>query len=602
MPENVVRERNKPLDGLRAIAVIAVVAYHLAPGALPGGFLGVDLFFVLSGFLITSLAAEELHRSGRLDIGAFWQRRLRRIVPALIPVVLVSFTLVLLFPTEADRTLKTQAAGAATFSTNWVQVVSGGSYFAESEPPLLLHLWSLAVEEQFYLLWPLLLLALWKVGRGRAGSAVPLPFAFLVLAAALLSGGLMALQFSPGADPSRLYFGTDTHGFGLLLGAWLALAGARTGPLVSEAANRVALPVGLTALGVFFGVLHDDGAAAYQGGMFAFSAVAVLVVALLRHPSGAAAELLSSRTLQWLGRRSYGIYLWHWPWTVLVAGWLPPGADHWAAAAVVPLTLGCAAVSWRYVERPVLARGLRRSGTGYLGSWRARQIRPALVGGTAALASMTVLAGAAVALSPEKTQLEEQLAAGRNAAREAAAAAARTPAPEPAPAPSTPAEGQDEPAQSALDGKAVTAIGDSVMLAAAPQLVESLPGIDVQAEVGRQMTDAPGFAAELERQGRLRQVVVIGLGTNGEFDPAILDELLEAIGPDRRLVLITAHGERPWIPSVNDALRAFAENRDNVELRDWDAASRQATDFAPDGIHPGPQGGAVYADLMRSGE
>jgi peptidoglycan/LPS O-acetylase OafA/YrhL len=599
MPQNAHRERNKPLDGLRAIAVIAVVAYHLAPGALPGGFLGVDLFFVLSGYLITGLAVDELRSSGRLDLGSFWLRRLRRIVPALIPVVLLSFALVLLFPTEADRTLKSQAAGAATFSTNWVQVVSGGSYFADAEPPLLLHLWSLAVEEQFYLIWPLLLVLLWKLWRGTDRALVPLRAAFLVLALALVSAGLMALQYSPGADPSRLYFGTDTHGFGLLLGAWLALAGSRAGRLLSPAANRIALPAGLLTLLVFFCILHDDGAAAYQGGMFAFSAVAVFVVALLRHPEGAPARWLSCRPLQWLGRRSYGIYLWHWPWTVLVAGWLPQGADYWTAAAVVPLTLACSALSWRYVEQPVLARGLRRSGTGFFHSWRVQQVRPAIAGGAAALASVTVLAGAAVALSPDKTQLEEQLVAGQTAAQEAAATAARKPAPEPSPSASAAEQTRSAPA--ALEGSQVTAVGDSVMLAAAPQLVAELPGIDVRAEVGRQMTDAPALAAELERQGLLRPVVVVGLGTNGEFDPAVLEELHRVTGPERHLVFITAHGEREWIPAGNEMLRAFAETKDNVELRDWEQASRRAADFAPDGIHPGPQGGTIYAELVRAG-
>ncbi|WP_323958995.1 acyltransferase family protein [Arthrobacter sp. JZ12] len=596
--------RNKPLDGLRAIAVSAVVAYHLAPGALPGGFLGVDLFFVLSGYLITALAAEELRTSGRLDLRSFWTRRLRRIVPALVPVVLVTFALVLLFPTGADRELRSQAFGAATFSTNWVQVASGGTYFAESEPPLLLHLWSLAVEEQFYLLWPLLLVLLWRLWRVRSGDGLPLPAAFVVLAAAFASAGLMALNFSPAADPSRLYFGTETHGFGLLLGAWSALAGAGTGRLLAPAASRVVLPAALLVLLAFFVVLHDDGAAAYQGGMFAFTAVTALVVAILRHPEGAAAGLLASRPLQWVGRRSYGIYLWHWPWTVLVTGWLPAEADAWAAAAVVPLTLTCAALSWRFLEKPILARGVRTSGAGVFRSWRAREVRPALIGGTAALASVTVLAGTAVAMSPATTQLEDQLAAGQAAAEQAAAEANATPAPSAQPtntAPEKPPAASEAVDDAPLQGGSVTALGDSVMLAAAPHLVEQMPGIDVQAEVGRQMSEAPALAAELDRQGKLRPVVVVGLGTNGEFDAGVLEELLRAIGPDRKLVLVTAHGAREWVPMVNETMRSFADGRPNVVLAEWDRAAPSVTDFASDGIHPGPQGGARYAELVRSG-
>ncbi|NJC23007.1 peptidoglycan/LPS O-acetylase OafA/YrhL [Arthrobacter pigmenti] len=608
MPPNTPRARNKPLDGLRAVAVAAVVAYHLVPAGLPGGFLGVDLFFVLSGYLITGLALEELRITGRLDLARFWIRRLRRIVPALVPVVLVAFTLVLLFPTEADRTLKSQAAGAATFSTNWVQLASGGSYFAESEPPLLLHLWSLAVEEQFYLLWPLLLLLLWKIGGGRIGAALPLWVASLALGGAVLSALAMGLQYTPGADPSRLYFGTDTHGFGLLLGAWLALAAGRTTVVVPPATARMVLPAALLGLTLFFLILHDDGAAAYQGGMFAFSAVSVLVVALLRNATGPAASWLASAPLQWVGRRSYGIYLWHWPWTVLVSGWLPAGADQWAAAVVVPLTLMCAAASWRYLEQPVLAHGLKGSVRGVLGRWRGGSVQPALVSGTAAIASVSVLAGTAVAVSPPSTQLEEQLEAGQAAARQAAAAVKHTPSPSAAPV--QPAHPQHPPSSpkppgsehAVLDGSAMTALGDSVMLAAAPQLVAQLPGIDVRAEVGRQMGEAPALVEALEREGLLRQVVVVGLGTNGDFDPSVLDDLARAVGPDRRLILVTAHGPRDWVGAVNDKLRSFAAARQNVELRDWNQAAGEVQDFADDGIHPGPHGGQVYAELVRSGQ
>ncbi|WP_035775342.1 acyltransferase family protein [Arthrobacter sp. H5] len=592
--------RNKSLDGLRALAVAAVISYHLVPSALPGGFLGVDLFFVLSGYLITRLLAAELLESGRVDLRAFWTRRLRRLVPALIPLMLVTLAAVSIFPSEAGRTLKLQVLGAATFSTNWLQVADQGTYFAESEPPMLLHLWSLAVEEQFYLVWPLVLLILWKAGAKGTVERLPVWMALVVLVSGLGSAGLMAVLFDPAADPSRLYFGTDTHGFGLLLGAALALASQGVSEIVTPGRSRVLLPLSLAALIVFFFVIPDSGVPAYRGGMVAFTAVCALIIALLIRPSGPVAELLATRRVQWLGRRSYGVYLWHWPLIVLVQSWLPVGSQLWVAVIVIPLTLGCAELSWRFVELPVLRNGFVGALKRLFQCWSVPRLRPVLAVSLSTCTVAAMLAGSAVALSPDSTQLQEQVEAGQAAAQAAATQQAAPSAPA-SPAPSEGAEeapAVDAPEAGQLEGPEVTALGDSVMLASAPQLASELPGIDIRAGVGQQMVDAPGTVSELAQSGELRDQVVIGLGTNGDFDAAVLEQVRDAVGPDRVVTVVTAHGPRDWIGSVNRKLVDFAQKHDNVELADWDAAALSVPDFAQDGIHPGPEGGQVYADLI----
>src|SRR5690606_31737639 len=208
------------LDGIRALAILGVLVFHFTPTVLPGGFLGVDVFFVVSGFLITTLLLRELHARGRVDLPRFWLRRARRLLPALVTVVVVSVGTARLVGGDLLVDIGRQAFGALTFSTNWVEIAAGASYFHSTSPLLFVNFWSLAVEEQFYLFWPfllVLLLALTRTTRQRL---------LLVGGAVVASAGLMALLFTPGEDATRVYYGTDTHLFGLMLGIGLALAWA----------------------------------------------------------------------------------------------------------------------------------------------------------------------------------------------------------------------------------------------------------------------------------------------------------------------------------------------------------------------------------------
>ena len=603
------------LDGLRAIAVALVVVYHLFPWlGLESGFVGVDVFFVISGFLITTLLVREHARDGRIGLRRFWLRRARRLLPALALVVLTCASLAWVIGGDVLTRIGAQIAGAATFSYNWVALATGAGYFTDQTPELFRNLWSLAVEEQFYLLWPLLLPLVLRLpgARGRA---------YTVAIAALGSAAWMAVLAATGTDITRAYFGTDSHAFGLLLGAGLALAlqplaGA---PLderpawVRRRRTRIAA-LGLGVIGLAFlivvGALPQTTSIwTFPGGLLGASLATVLVIAAAVWPGTDRPTLfgrgLDARALRVVGERSYGLYLWHWPLLVLftsaiggageadtAGGVEGGGVPWWVGLAVLALTVACAEASFRFVETPIRRDGFRAT---------ARRVRDRALGepqarATALAACIALLAalagtGAAIAAAPSASQAQSVVQAGALAIQQAQAA------PSPAPVPTTP-----PPVGTPATGPDISAVGDSVMLASAPALLERFPGIQIDAEVSRSMYAAPGILRALADRGELRPTVLVGLGTNGPIDRDVLDQIVAIAGPDRDVVFVNAFAERPWIAGVNDDLQQFAQASTHVAVADWGGAIAPHTDdLASDGIHPGRAGGEVYADAVSHG-
>jgi len=579
------------LDGLRAVAVVAVILYHLSPGALPGGYLGVDIFFVISGFLITGLLLRERDTTGSVRLGAFWARRARRLLPALALLVLTCGTAAWFIGGDVLVHLGRQVLGAATFSSNWLAIGFGQSYFDDTTPDLFRNLWSLAVEEQFYLVWPIaiLIIALVRMRWVR--------FAVVGLLAAA-SGAAMVMLYIPGGDATRVYYGTDTHSFGLAIGAALAILTSRWA--VQARWMRVVLPiVGTLAVGALLWtafLLPADSPFTYRGGLFGVALLSALAIAGAITTRSALGRVLDLAPLRWVGRRSYGLYLWHWPVFVLVVAALPTwdrtGAGGWELGGIaLAITVLAAALSYRFIEQPIRRDGFRVT----LRRWERSSHSSAPRAIAAAVACLLVISAGAATVSaigrdPGKGSAELAIESGA-AAIKATPTPASAPGAAPTPTPSTPPP--------LPGGDQIDAIGDSVMLASAPELEAAFPGISIDAVVSRQASAAPAIVQGLIDAGTLRQTLLIGLGTNGPIDPGILSKLHTMVGSRHQIVVVNVQAPRGWVPGVNAELTQFAQEYRNVELANWQGAiADQLQLLAKDQIHPGSRGGLVYVQAV----
>ncbi|HZG66666.1 MAG TPA: acyltransferase family protein, partial [Herpetosiphonaceae bacterium] len=349
------------LDGLRAIAVIAVLLFH-AGLDLRGGFLGVESFFVLSGFLITGLLLAEWREHGRVDLGRFWLRRARRLLPALFLVLASTLLYAIMFLPSELAEVRSNVAAALLYVMNWQLVWTDRPYFDPSvRPPLLQHLWSLAVEEQFYLLWPLLFVALVRMVRVRG-------LLLVTLAAAVASAMLMALLYRPGADPSRIYYGTDTRAAGLLLGAVLAVVWRPGHPPGATKRNVGSLldTAGVLALSALIAAylrIYGQHPLLYPGGFVLVGLATAVIVMAVTHPQTRLVPgVLGWQPLRWIGLRSYGLYLWHWPIFQVTRPYLDVPLQGWLLLALrLALTAAIAALSYRWVESPIRNGAIERA-------------------------------------------------------------------------------------------------------------------------------------------------------------------------------------------------------------------------------------------------
>ena len=622
------------LDGIRALSVLAVIVYHANKLWLPGGFLGVEVFFVISGYLITLLLLAESEKNGTVSLKQFWLRRARRLLPALWVVVLGVVVFAALFQRDILGTLRGDVVAALFYGFNWFQIWVGTSYFTSFEFVPLRHLWSLAVEEQFYLIWPIVMLVVAKFGKQRLpivsavffGAAVALA---ICMGAVYQSGTISTIIDTPeqfmslfGQSVSRvdfLFLGTLTRSSGLLLGAALAiwwrpwlLQNSRAG--ASKLFDVVGFG-GLVALVLMMWRFHtviegtDSGTVGYdflfQGGFFLTDIASVALIAAAVHPgSKVIAKSLSNPILVWLGRRSYGFYLFHWPVFQFYRRFAGQGLTPYEFVVLVLLALALTELSFRYIETPVRQGAMsqwwtefRQPAHGAQLVRRQRRIVLVALASVLPVFGVVSLATARVALDEITQNLSDnesntvdvlsgaQSVGGDNVTN---AVTASTIA------------GQVVTATTTLDGQIidVLAIGDSVMLGATNVLTER--GVTVDAVKSRPYRQALEIVNFMKSVNRLGSVVIIHLGTNNTVDELTLDEIMVPLRDVPLVLFVTVHVPSEVRQNTNNRrINELPAKYENVKVLDWFSVAVAHPEYLySDKTHIRPEGQQVYANLM----
>ncbi len=633
----------RALDGIRALAVVAVLLYHFDVPHSSGGFLGVDLFFVLSGYLITSQLmtrwVDGPAITGR-SFGTFWAARARRLFPPLVALLAGTSLTVAIADRAQLSVYRGDAAAAAGYVSNWWYIFHQRSYFvASGRPPMLQHLWSLAVEEQFYLVWPvviLLVVILARARRARHGALLAVAVG-LMIAGALEMGLGSALAHVPQAgDPSRWYFGTDSHAVGLLAGAAVAIRrggdglGGRTISPMPIAGRRTTW-VGFAALAAIMVMLSQTAEFStwlYRYGFLVFSllAAALIVAAVQRGPLEA---MLGNPVLTAIGRRSYSMYLWHWP----VACMTRPGLDiPWPAWQVfllrVGLTLALTEASYRLIETPIRRHGWRAVWH-RLTAWRLGSFNAPTLMGAALLAIVVAISlpagvrtahqesyaggvtyvrcpdgqrrppagapkGARCVGEPKKPAEPARPKHDAPGATKRSSSAAPSPTTDTQPLPSQPA------GMRSLRSDDLVVYGDSVPLGAIPQLTRAFATVANHAVEGEQAWDLlPKMIRDADAGALRDKIVLLHTGDNGLIPAAELDRALTAAHGAKRVIVVTPHTPKQWEGPNVETVRDVVSRHDGVALLDWNDAVKDGSDWLwDDGIHLTPRGRVAYTRLV----
>lgn len=615
------------LDGLRTLAVVAVVLYHLNLTWAQGGLLGVTIFFVLSGYLITRLLINEIAKTGRIDLKSFWIRRIRRLFPAVVTVVVVTCALCTVFNHVMLTKMRPDILPSLLFFNNWWQILHNVSYFnALGDPSPLTHFWSLAIEEQFYLIWPPLMLAMVSMHMSKPNTRR------VVLGLAAVSAVAMMVLYNPATDPSRVYYGTDTRVFSLLLGAWMAfipdrdlaparlvrhlgldrLAGAgkhdksksntaeaaTTKP--SELARFWSSPasidllgvVGLVGLAAMVALTNGYTAFQYRGGTLLCSILTLMVIAACVQPQGMVARALAAEPLVWIGKRSYSIYLWHYPLLLL----MNPVANindtpWWHYILQVLLVVAAAECSYRFIETPFRKGAFGRTvselrdGTATPAGWVRAHIPTC-----AACAVVLVVALGGLVFVPDTSALSGEGAEILNKE-------AKNAKPQDQQAADDTDKDDDGFPDEAYD---LLMIGDSVSLRAVDTFDGVFPHSHIDAEKGRQFDVGRETFEGYIQQNLAGRIVVFALGTNGLVTDDQIDAIMADAGSKRIVVFVNTRSPQPWVGPTNQAIANAATRYKNVRVIDWYGYSANRNDlFDGDGTHLSTAGVTEYLKLIH---
>lgn len=619
------------LDGLRAVAIIGVLLYHAGIDWMPGGFLGVDVFFVISGFLITSLILEEYDRSGRVNFTKFYLGRARRLLPAVAVLLIAVGLAVLIVYQDALSAFREDALATVFYVNNWWYIFVDQSYFESvGRPPLLKHLWSLSVEEQFYLIWPVFALLLMRSG----GRPLVRRLALVLAIASTVWMAVLSIRngYPVDADPSRAYFGTDSHSMGLLVGAALATMWrpGRLSTQVPRGAQLIITGIGVASLAAVIGFYLFVGEFTpwlYRGGFLALAFFTTALIAAVTHPASFLGPALGTGVLRYIGRRSYGIYLWHWPIFMVTR----PGIDvEWSEPVTfvvrIALTLVIAELSYRLVEMPIRRGVLGRA-------WSAMRSEGALgmrAIGTLIATGLVTVVGAAVAIAlimnpgdgrdaippdvaeamgiadggPLELAIDDESSDAQDAADANATAGISTESGTDPGITNDDSTDGGEPVLSDEEIRAangpVSVIGDSVVLGARSAIKDAIPGARVDAKVSRMPGGFTGRVKKLDRRDKLANVVVVHPATNGVINAKIMRGILDPLTDYERVVIVNASVPRSWEKQNNKVIAKVTPDYPNVVVADWKSASDGRSEyFVSDGVHLTDSGAAAFAEVIR---
>jgi peptidoglycan/LPS O-acetylase OafA/YrhL len=564
------------IDRLRALAVIAVMFYHLGFSWIPGGFLGVDLFFVISGYVITRMLLDSIAQSGGLDLRGFYLARLRRLLPALLFMLTTTIIAVGIWAPDTIKRLLIDTPFALTGTINWWLVANEQDYFESiGRPPLLQHTWSLAVEAQFYLVWTLILyFILKKFGKKH------IPVAALSIAAA---SGIALLLVSVSIDAanaskvSHVYFGTDTHSIGLFLGAALAVSWIPQNFRVEISRKGQNFIDGIGVIG-FIGILATflfidaSNPAMYKIAFPLAGIFGAAIIASIVHPASRFAPVLQNKVLLWIGERSYAIYLWHWVIFQVTRPTVDLAGQAWALYSLrILIVFALADISLRYVELPI-----RRGVIQYWIKGRKYRTKKERNRQTSLLSAATVIVVVIAAIvsvraisiaSDARTALEKSLTVDTSNV--------------------IPTE---------KDGLWVT--GDSVILGIRSVLEENHPISLVNARIGRQAPELLEVLIQDQPQA-LDSPIIFNLGNNNALSREQVEQIFEAVKGQPQIIVVNTAVPRPWRDGNNQIIREVAANYLQADVIDWNELSNGRPEyFAPDGVHLVPAGVNAYVGAI----
>lgn len=623
-------------DGLRAFGVLGVILYHLNPNVFVGGYLGVPIFLAVSGYLVTDHMLYSYQTRGSYDNKGFYLRRIKKIYPQMITVLLATSAYILLFQKELLVKLYQVVATNLLNVYNWWQIANGQSYFerfAGNESPFT-HMWTLSIEGQFYIVWPLIIWLLYRYVKSKKGKF------FVMIGLAAISAVLMAVLFKPGVDTSRIYYGTDTRLYSIMFGAALAVIWPThdlrekipsTAKVFLNLIGTIASALMLYL--VFSPIMDPQRPFPYQGGMVIFSILTMILIAVVAHPGASFNKLLTNPVFTWIGQRSYGIYLYQFPVMIIFEHLVKNTRDHPVIYGIIQiaLILAISELTYRIIEKPfgkitwrktkaVLASAFDFKN----GDWKTKTYL--VIGTIIAVLGMSaiVVSPSAKAQKADESPLAKQIAKNKakneaknkelikkakersknkeseqpvdksTALKEAEQAAKTNPVNQ-----EFEAYGISQTDLQLAQKMDITAVGDSVMAGSSNNLTQIFPNMIIDATVSRQLINTFGTVESLKSQGALNKIVLMGLGTNGPFTQDDFDEMMNTIGSDKTVFWVNVSVPRTWQDQVNNLLAENTKKYSNLHVIDWKNFIAGHPDWLyDDQTHPTPDGSKYYSAFI----